>query len=550
MWNDDEAPSSVNGLLVIAPAVGVNDEQLKKLFFDAQAASKALSDNAVFATVSRMDGQLGFSGDFNEVTALGGGLAGLSKTASHEWENVTCRAIDIASTYNSDTDAAKALVVEVLIDGPLEVGLSPDKRVSLQLKTESIDADEALNFSSEDVIVVSGGARGVTAEVALSMAQAGSPTLVLLGRSDAPADEEAWLSGIEDEAAIKKAIMAHATSKLTPKDLQAQYDTISRNREMRTFVAQMEAAGSTVVYRAVDIRNSDEVSAVLAEVRASHGAITGIVHGAGVLADRFIHDKTSEQFDNVYDTKVCGLRALLTATESDPLKWITLFSSSTGRFGRKGQVDYAIANEVLNKWSHVQRTARPQCKIASVNWGPWAGGMVTPALRKVFESEGIGLIGLQAGAQYLLRELNRPVDGPCEIVILGATGEEPVTHEIPLGVPADQSPTVKMTLNVQDYPFLKSHVIGGKAVLPVAMYVEWFAHTALHANPGFQFVGIDDVRIFKGLRLDEGESTEVTILSGKPEKQKWKSSGAGDLVLWKQFRSDACERRGSFRHQV
>jgi hypothetical protein len=49
--------------------------------------------------------------------------------------------------------------------------------------------------------------------------------------------------------------------------------------------------------------------------------------------------------------------------------------------------------------------------------------------------------------------------------------------------------------------------------------VEWFAHTALHANPGLQFMGIDDVRIFKGLRLDEDESTEVTILSGKPMKQ-------------------------------
>lgn len=519
MWNAKEASKALSGVLVVAPELGLDDESLKSMFFDAQAASKALAENAVFATISRMDGQLGLSGNFDASIGLGGSLAGLSKTASHEWETMTCRALDVARTYTNAEDTAHAVVAELLLGGPLEVGLSPDKRLTTQLKTESIDADERLTFSSDDVIVVSGGARGVTAEVALAIAQAGSPTLVLLGRSDAPASEESWLSGIDDEAAIKKAIMQHATAKLTPKELEGQFDTISRNREMRNFVASMEAAGSTVLYRPVDIRDADAVSSVLAEVRSAHGPITGFVHGAGVLADRFIHDKTPEQFDRVYDTKVGGLRALLEATQSDPLKWIALFSSSTGRFGRKGQVDYAMANEVMNKWAHVQRVARPDCKIASVNWGPWAGGMVTPALRKVFESEGIGMIGLHAGAQYLLRELNRPVDGPREIVILGATGDESIAHEVPLGVPADQHPTVNMTLNVKDYPFLKSHVIGGKAVLPVAMYVEWFAHTALHANPGFQFVGIDDVRIFKGLRLDENESTNVTILSGKPEKQ-------------------------------
>ena len=519
LWSDKESSSTPQGVIVIAPESGFDDATLKHYFFEAQAASKGLAEGSVFVTVSRMDGRLGFRGKFNEALALTGSLAGLSKTASHEWPSVCSRALDVSPTFASAEEAATAVVTECLQDGPLEVGLSPDGRVSLESKTESIDSDEALTFSSDDVIVVSGGARGVTAEVALAVAQAGSPTLVLLGRSEAPTEESAWLSGIEDEAGIKKAILDHAKGKLTPKELQATYTAIVRNREMRGFISQMEAAGSKVIYRAVDIRNTKEVSSVLEEVRGEYGAITGFIHGAGVLADRFIHDKTPEQFDAVYDTKVAGLRALLKATESDPLKWVTLFSSSTARFGRKGQVDYAMANEVMNKMAQVQRVARPDCKIASVNWGPWAGGMVTPALRKVFESEGIGLIGLDAGAQYLLCELNRPVDGPCEIVILGATGDEAVAAEAPLRVPTDQTPTVQMTLNVKDYPFLKSHVIGGKAVLPVAMYVEWFAHAALHANPGFQFMGIDDVRIFKGLRLGIDESTEIFILSGKPEIQ-------------------------------
>ncbi len=35
--------------------------------------------------------------------------------------------------------------------------------------------------------------------------------------------------------------------------------------------------------------------------------------------------------------------------------------------------------------------------------------MVTPGLRKVFASEGVGLIPLVAGAEYLVREMATPV---------------------------------------------------------------------------------------------------------------------------------------------
>ena len=50
------------------------------------------------------------------------------------------------------------------------------------------------------------------------------------------------------------------------------------------------------------------MTAALADVRNRLGPIAALVHGAGVLADRRIEDQTDEQFDDVYDTKVDGLR--------------------------------------------------------------------------------------------------------------------------------------------------------------------------------------------------------------------------------------------------
>lgn len=502
-----QSPDSV---LVIAPESGYDDGTLKQTFFDAQAATKHLpeaSDKTLFATVSRMDGQFGFSGTSSEAQALTGSLAGLAKTASHEWETVTCRALDI-----SEEVKASQVIDELLQDCPIEVGISPNASVTLELQDVSIDEESPLTFTSDDVIVVSGGARGVTAEVAAAIAESGGPTLLLLGRSKGPESEAGYLAGLDSEADLKKAIMQNATGKLSPKDLQSTYDAIARNREMAGYIKRMEAAGSKVVYHSVDIRDAEALRRILDETRDQYGPITGLIHGAGVLADRFIHDKTPEQFDSVYDTKVLGLRALLNALQDDPLKALVLFSSSTGRFGRKGQVDYAMANEVLNKVAHTESKKRPDCRVVSVNWGPWAGGMVTPSLRAVFEGEGIGLIGLEAGAEYLLRELNQPAQGNQEIVLLGYTGTAPESSS------TDIEATITTTLSTDTHAFLKSHVIDAKAVLPVAVFVEWFAHAALHANPGLHYIGIEDLRVFKGVRIEESEKLELALVADKPKQ--------------------------------
>ena len=52
-----------------------------------------------------------------------GGLAGLAKTAAHEWPEVQCKALDLAADWEDD-EAALTLVEEMLLAGPIEVGLS------------------------------------------------------------------------------------------------------------------------------------------------------------------------------------------------------------------------------------------------------------------------------------------------------------------------------------------------------------------------------------------------------------------------------------------
>ncbi|HCE66460.1 MAG TPA: beta-ketoacyl synthase, partial [Geobacter sp.] len=523
----DRIAASVDmaALVIVAPAAGTDDRFLENAFLLLKSAAPALrraggTGGALFTTISRLDGFFGCADGTALGDPLSGGLAGLLKTAAREWPDVTCKAIDLG-LFADATESARAVSDELFRSGPGEVGLTPGSRIGLALaELPELPVPLSPPVQAGEVIVATGGGRGVTAAVAVALAQAYRPLLVLLGRSPELTPEPAWLEALTEESRIKRAILDHATGKMHPKAIEEQYQAILAGRELRTTLARVEAAGGKALYRSVDIRDTDAVSALLTEIRREHGPIRGIIHGAGVLADRLIMDKTREQFAQVYGTKVSGLRTLLAATAGDDLRFIALFASTTGRFGRTGQADYAVANEVLNKLAQNEARRRPGCRAVSINWGPWDGGMVTPALKKVFAGEGIELISLAKGSELLIREI-AATDGPVEVVALAGTagmvGKAGANQSRARSKPLSEA--FSLTLGVADYPFLRSHVMDGKAVLPMAMVVEWLSHGALHGNPGFRFHGFNDLRICKGVIFEPDRPYTVQIMAGRAEKR-------------------------------
>ncbi len=544
--NDD-----LSGMLVLSPPQA-DDAFVAAVFALLQHVAPALRGESlgtptILATVSRLGGAFGLdrtmsgnsmsgnsmSGNPMSGNPIGGALAGLLKTAALEWPEVRCKALDVSDDFNSTADLAHEIVSELLLDGPVEVGIRPGSRCEICLvdRPRIADVDDDVSWiESGDTIVLSGGARGVTAEVAVALAETYGAGLLLLGRSPEPAEEPDWASGLSDEIEIKRAIAAASNSPLTPKSLEFQYRRIASHREITANLARIEQAGGRAIYRSLDVRDADAVARAVAEARAHLGPIRGIVHGAGVLADRKIEDKTAQQFAEVYSTKVDGLRALLQATETDDLRAIALFSSSTARFGRRGQSDYAAANEMLNKMAGAESRRRGECRVASINWGPWDGGMVNSQLKAMFRGEGVGVIGRKAGAQLLLQQMARPASAPVEIVVLGPVPDEGATAAtvpptiaqtsaaVSSSADTDAQAAMRVTssrdLNVDAYPLLRSHVVGGRAVLPMAVIIEWLAHGAMHDHPGLMFAGFDDLRVFKGITLDADESRKIEVWAG------------------------------------
>ena len=510
----------IGGLIVLAPpdptANPIWSEASEHRLKDAFALTKrvgpmlreaAAGGGALFVTVSRMDGAFGLTG--GTFDAVQGGLSGLTKTVAREWPALRCKALDVAASWSDSDQIAAAIAAELTADGPIEVGLDGHVRRGLQTVPTAITNGRS-RLSHGEVVVLTGGARGVTAEVACALATESKPTLVLLGRSPAPEPEPTWLVGVTGEADMKRALLEHGfegRGTPTPTDLEAAYRRHVANREVTDTLARINRAGARAVYRSVDVRNGAAVAAAFDEIHASFGPVRGLIHAAGVLEDRWIDDKTVDQFERVFDTKVTGLRHLLKAVAPDELEFLALFSSVTGRFGRQGQVDYAMANEVLNKVAHRQAALRPSCRVVSIDWGPWDGGMVTPALKREFARAGIGVIPLEAGARSLIDELACGDSGATEIVIGDALPESPAGG-LDQHAPAASAtqpvlfPAFERRLDLDRHPFLRSHVIGGYPVLPVAVMQEWLGHAALHLNPGLLLLGFDEFRVCKGVILN------------------------------------------------
>ena len=620
-------PERLAGLIIVASADGTNDRHLWRAIEWLQKAAPALRRTAalgtsVFATVSRLDGQFGFDARQRLVDPLSGGLAGLAKSASREWPELNCKALDIASDWPSASEAAIKVVDELFRKGPVEIGLSPRGRCTPSVVDESLNSCRASEAPIQpgELVIVSGGARGVTAEAALAAARAWKSRLVILGRSPVPPDEPDWLARMSTESEIKQALIASLPTGTLPKAIESQYRQILAGREIASTMSRLRAAGVSVSYHSVDIRDLATVRPLLLQLQSEFGSVRGIIHGAGVLADQRIEDKTRDQFDRVYQTKVAGLRNLLGSIQLDKLQVLCLFSSYTARYGRVGQCDYAIANEVLNKLGRQFSIEHPRTHVVSFNWGPWDGGMVTGGLKKLFAAEQVGLIPLADGANLLVQELSQSTSLPVEVLVMGKidsptsapvpppanefaspepTGRpessnillsgnpgsnrplNPARHSVhvpgssnvllaedltptpratppvpvhqlgssnvllagslperpkeqpaplpgPSGswvfaeigqTPSSESSDLKVafekTLDVKQYPFLESHVIGGKAVMPVAMIMEWLAHGAIHHNPGLELEGFDDFRVLHGVRLDRNESALLRVMVGR-----------------------------------
>ncbi|GAA3355070.1 hypothetical protein GCM10017744_016150 [Streptomyces antimycoticus] len=145
--------------------------------------------------------------------------------------------------------------------------------------------------------------------------------------------------------------------------------------ELRDELTALGEGGVRVTVAACDVRDRDEVAALLRRTTAGGDPVHAVFHAAGVVEFSQLADSTVADFAEMADGKVLGAAHLDELLDQDHLEAFVLFSSIAATWGSGGQSAYASANAYLDALAE-HRAARG-LPATSVAWGPWADhGMI------------------------------------------------------------------------------------------------------------------------------------------------------------------------------
>jgi len=496
-----------------------------------------------------------------------GGCAGLIKSLKYEWPEINLKVVDL-NPQDKKEDLVQYLLEEMRFGhNEVEVGYQQGNRYTLQplLSPLSMKRESQFPIDSSWTILLTGGARGITSDVAKELARQYQPTLLLVGSSPFPAEEVPFeITGSLQE--IKSRLIEHMklqSEVITPARVESKYHQLMKDREILSNVKTLQALGSRVQYYQADVRDEQSLAGLINNLYKTYGKIDGVIHGAGIIEDKFIKDKTPESFDRVFDTKVDSAFILSQQLHLDSLKFLVFFSSVAARFGNRGQGDYAAANEVLNKLA-IYLNKRWTAKVVSLNWGPWENSnMVSPLLDKEFKKHGIQLIPRDVGPQRLDQEICYGVKGEPE-VILGGGWRPPINKEkhlhqqnshvvegarkkennLPFGQrrvkegfqPAKAFPLLESgivfspngkglveivrELDVANDLYLQDHKLNGSPVLPMTMALELMVETVSLGWPEWRIERVCDLRVLKGVVVSRPTKVHIKAIPTQPNSSE------------------------------
>ncbi|MEA2079607.1 MAG: SDR family NAD(P)-dependent oxidoreductase, partial [Pseudomonadota bacterium] len=519
----------------------------KSLFLLIRNLAEPLEHGSVIA-VSCLGGYFARSGNGGLAgLRVQGGAVGLIKSLREEWQDVRAKAVDVDSDQTPEAIAEQVMKELRLPGGRLEVGYPGGVRHVFHTEPAPFSEAVALDPASDWVVLATGGARGITAEVLNGLAAAGL-TLILTGRTPFPDDDPQDIAGLCTKDTLRNHFIAKARqqgTKVTPVAIQRQIDAILRDREIRDNVRDFEQAGARVVYKVVDVRSEEEMGGLFSEIYERFGRLDGIIHGAGIIEDKAIKDKTPESWSRVVDTKVDGLFLISRHTRADLLKFLIVFGSVAGRYGNSGQSDYSTANELMNRLAcqlHSRWDGR--VKIGVLNWGPWAAtrygkGMVTPETERKFAEKGVRLVSPEVGQQLFLGEIMNGSLDQVEVVAgegpwdsweteIGAMRSPSLDEysgdngRVSPGYPmlaeaqAETGPTGEQilyhTFTLSRDRYLDHHRIDGTPVVPAAVALELMAEVAAQLWPGWHVNRFSDLRLLKGISLLDDQDVTVAVV--------------------------------------
>jgi enediyne polyketide synthase len=244
----------------------------------------------------------------------------------------------------------------------------------------------AIHWSKRDVVLVTGGAKGITAECAFAFARATGVRMILVGSSPRPDASD-------------------ATSEVT--------------RTLDRFAAD----GLFARYYACDIVDPAAMAKLVEHVRREYGEISGVIHGAAVNRPRRADQVDEATAVKKVSPKLTGLLNLCDVLRAKPPKLFVVMSSIIGVTGMQGNAWYAFSNEAASACLARFRVFHPETQVVSLAYSAWSEVGMAARMGSDKHLARIGVSSLPPAtgvARFLDATMRDP--GTMQVVIAGALG--------------------------------------------------------------------------------------------------------------------------------
>jgi acyl transferase domain-containing protein len=519
-------------------------ESLRRRVKALYATMRALFDTSPFlVAATRLGGYHGYD-DAGATNPLGGGVVGFTKSYKKERPDALVKAVDLPASRKTAA-FAEQLIEETLSDpGCVEIGLVDGMRFGIGFTARAFPArghadgdaaDTGMVLDTDSVVLVTGAAGSIVSAITADLAAASGGTFHLLDLTPTPDPADPDLAAFrEDRDGLKSTIAERikaAGDRPTPVAIERELAGYERLDAALTAIQAVEAGGGTAHYHSVDLTDADAVAAVMDDVRERSGRIDVLLHAAGLEISRDLPDKEPREYDLVFDVKSDGWFNVFHGARQMPIGATVVFSSVAGRFGNRGQTDYAAANDLLCKITSNLRRTMPDTRGLALDWTAWGGiGMATRgSIPKIMEMAGVQMLPAEAGVAWIRRELTSSHDSG-EVIVAGTLGMMAAEPDPTGGIDPDELTqgqhgpmvataklsvhdgiVVRVELDPARQPFLDDHRIDGTPVLPGVMGIEAFAEAARLLAPDHHVVAIEDVAFDAPLKFYRDEPRTITV---------------------------------------
>ncbi|MBN1144388.1 MAG: SDR family NAD(P)-dependent oxidoreductase, partial [Bacteroidales bacterium] len=474
-------------LLVVLPDRSINGNNTEKIVSLLADVAGNMSEVSMLGFVQHNDGCFSRNALMSAESKAAYSVVGFAASLHHERPDMRIRVVEVSRKLPVDL-IPDIFMCEFATDESFMAAGYDAEKVRRCMQYESAVTGKTLKedpgfIDEADVVVATGGAKGITAECVFSFAQKYKCKIALIGSSP-------------------------------------------ENEEVRTTLSRYGNAELTAQYFVCDIGKEAQVKETIANVQKSLGHVTAIIHGAGRNVPRRAENVTAADAMSEIAPKLTGAINLLNELKDNQLKYVVALTSIIGVTGMPGNSWYAFSNESLDLLLR-EFGNENNCMTRTLAYSVWdeVGMGARMGSNKVLAGMGIGSIAPALGVEQFLHWFEHE-NTDQQVVVSSRMGGLDTWNlyqpELPEArryitdirhLEQGRELKVRVRLNRKDDLYIDDHNYNGSLLFPTVFGLEAMAQSAcLLAGVGkVDHLVFENVSLLRPIVVPETGDMEVEI---------------------------------------